>query len=358
MKNYRNEITRFQYMYIVQGSMIGVGILSLSSTVCKAAQQSGWISVLLSGIYPIYVVISSCLIYKNMNYLNFNKLNKKIYGKVISYILSFAFILYFLSFSAFVISGFTNVLTFSTTKFLPSYIILFVTSFVTYLSINYGLTYIGRVSEIIFPLTILLLLIPLYFINRGDITNLLPIISSYDGILKAMPDTLFSYSGVEICFLIIPFLSKKDKAIKYGILGSLITIVLYTLTILLIINYCGWKLTSKLQYPFLYLVAGAEIPVLSNFEPIFIFFWGNKIFQTISVGGFGSSYLLSELFNISYNKSSIILTTLIFLASFFLIPEYNRSKIIDTILPYMIIFIFLWSLLTLILSYIKRGASN
>ncbi|QCX33147.1 hypothetical protein FDN13_05215 [Caloramator sp. E03] len=358
MKRYNNEITCFQYMYIIQGAMIGVGILSLSSSVCKSAQQSGWISVLLGGIYPVYIVIVSSLIYKNMRYINFYDLNKKIYGKYISYISYFIFILYFIFFSALILSGFTNVLTFSTVKFLPSYMITAITSFAIYISINYGLTYIGRLSEIIFPLTILLLLIPLYFINMGDITNLLPLISSYEGIIKAMPDTLFSYSGIEICFLIIPFISKKKNIIKYGIIGSIITIIMYTVTVLLIINYCGWKLTSKLQYPFLYLVAGADIPVLSNFEPIFIFFWGNKVFQTISACSFTSSYLISQSFNIDYNYCSLIVCVLIFLTSFFLIPESNRSKIINISLPYMIITIFLWSLLTLLLSYIKRGASK
>lgn len=278
--------------------------------------------------------------------------------KIFFYIFTFAFAIYFLLFASFVLSGLANVLTFSTTKFLSPYLIIIITIFLVYLSINQGLTNVGRISEFLFPLTIFILLIPMYFINKGSITNLLPIISDYKSIFKAIPDTLFSYSGAEISLLIIPFITDRKKIKQFSAAGSLITIITYTLTILLIINFCGWKLTSKLQYPFLYLVAGADVPVLSNFEPIFIFFWGNKIFQTISIGGFGASYTMSNLLKISYNNCCLIFGIITAIISCFFIPEYNRSEAINKILPYMIIFVLIWATLTLFLSYIKRGAAK
>ncbi|WP_163193077.1 GerAB/ArcD/ProY family transporter [Clostridium thermarum] len=355
MKKYTNKITRFQYMYIIQGSMIGVGLISLPSSVSNIAKQSGWISALLCGIYPLYVTLVACSIYKNMNYISFVELNTQLYGKILSILFTFIFFTYFLLIATFALSGFVNILVFSTTKFLSPYLIIIITLFLIYLSINEGLTNLGRISEFLFPLTFFIILIPFYFIDKGNTVNLLPIISDYKSIFAAMPTALFSYSGVEICLLIIPFISDKQKIKLFSAAGSLITIFIYTIVVLLVINYCGFKLTSKLQYPFLYLVAGAEIPVISSFEPLFLFLWGNKILQTISSMAFGASYTMTKLLNISYNKCCILICIVTAAFSCFFIPEHNRTETIDKILPYLVIFSLLWLIFSLFLSFIRRG---
>ncbi|WP_443110720.1 GerAB/ArcD/ProY family transporter [Caloramator sp. mosi_1] len=76
--------------------------------------------------------------------------------------------------------------------------------------------------------------------------------------------------------------------------ACIFTTVLYTFITIVTILYMGWRLTSQLQYPFLYLVATTEIPVISNFEPLFIFIWGNKIFQTAACMHFGATYFFQR----------------------------------------------------------------
>ncbi|SEF52636.1 spore germination protein (amino acid permease) [Caloramator fervidus] len=355
MFKYNNQITKNQYMFIIQNSMIGVGILSLASEVCKEAQQSGWISTFLGGFYPIFVVTLTTIIFKNMNFNEFFEINRRIYGKFLAYIFTIFFFINFTFFTSFVLSGFTNVLTFSTTKFLSPYVIIVLTSVLIYFTINQGLTNIGRLSELLFYLTILLLIIPIYFINKGNSTNLLPIISNTNSIIKAIPKTFFSYSGVEISLFIIPFVTDTKNVLASGIKGSLITIILYSVTVILTISYCGYVLTSKLQYPLLYLVSAADLPILSNFEPLFIFLWGNKIFQTLAVGCFGMSYTLSFIIKNSYNRCCLFTCLLIIFTSSILIPEHNRSMVIDIVMPYLVYTIIIYTLLTFILSYLKRG---
>jgi spore germination protein len=350
-----NQITRNQYMFIIQNSIIGVGILSLASGVCKVAKQSGWISVLVAGIYPIYICIVAALIYRNTNYNEFLETNKRIWGKFLAYIFTIFFFINFIFLSSFVLSGFANVLVFSTTKFLSPHTIIVITVILTYFTINYGLTNIGRLSELLFYLTILILIIPFYFINKGHITNLLPLFDDVSSIFKAVPETFFAYSGVEISLLIIPYVTDFKKVLSSGVIGSLITIFIYTLTVLLTINYCGHILTSKLQYPLLYLVAGADLPVLSNFEPLFIFLWGNKIFQTLAVGGYGMSYTLSNIIKTSYNRCCLYSCLIIMFVSSMLVPEHTRTMVIDNVEPYLVGFILVYSTLTLILSYFKGG---
>ncbi|KRQ87911.1 Spore germination protein YndE [Caloramator mitchellensis] len=351
-----NQITKNQYMFIVQNSMIGVGILSLASGVCKDAQQSGWISVLIGGIYPLYLTIAASIIYKNLYFNEFLEINRRIYGKFLSYIFVIFFLVNFILFETFVLSGFANVLVFSTVKFLSPLTVIILTIVLSYFTVNQGLTTVGRLAELMFYLTIFILIIPLYFINKGDTTNILPLFSSFNSILKAVPSTFFSYSGVEICFLVIPFVTDTKKVLSSGIIGSIFTIALYTITVLFTINYCGWRLTSKLHYPLLYLVSGAELSVLSNFEPLFLFLWGNKIFQTLAVGNFGMSYTMSQITKIPLQRCSLYLSLLVIFISTMLVPEYNRSNIIDKAMPVLVVIILIWTTITLFLSFFKRGA--
>lgn len=358
MKDVSNKITRFQYMFIIQASMIGLGILSLPSSVCDVAKQSGWIPTLISGVYPLFITFVGYTIHKKTKFLDFVQLNTKLYGKILSCFLCFVFFIYFMLQASFVIAGFANVLNFSTTKFLSPYSIIIITIFLTFLSTNEGLTNIGRLAEFLFPLTILLMILPLYFINKGDSTNLLPLISDYKLIFKALPDTFFSYSGVEICFFILPFLTNRNKINLFSTVGSLITITLYTIVVLITIYFCGFNLTSKLQYPLLYLIASSDIPVLSNFEPLFIFLWGAKIFLTVSISGFIVTHIFSQITKISYYKSCIVSFALIFILSFFFVPDYNRTFYAGILIPIMFIFVVIWSLISLLLSFVRKGVSK
>ncbi|SHF48665.1 GerAB/ArcD/ProY family transporter [Caloramator proteoclasticus] len=69
--NKNNTITRNQYFFVIQSAMIGIGVISLAAGVTKKAQQSGWIAIIIAGIYPILCVILSYEIYKNLN-LNYS----------------------------------------------------------------------------------------------------------------------------------------------------------------------------------------------------------------------------------------------------------------------------------------------
>ena len=80
-----NKITRRQYIAILLSSLIGIGILSLPSEVCRIAKQDGWISVALGGLFPLYLLFTASYIHTKMNYEDFANIAKKLYGKYLSY---------------------------------------------------------------------------------------------------------------------------------------------------------------------------------------------------------------------------------------------------------------------------------
>lgn len=351
--NINNKITEHQYIALVHSAMIAVGILSLAQSVTNDAYQQGWISVLIGGLYPIVVVLMAAYIDKKMKHIDFLKINNEIYGKFLTHIIVLIFFAIFIFLEVSIISGFTNVLHLTIVNYMPNYIILIVVILITIYSAIYGLTNVGRLCELFFYLMIGFIALMIFFIPRGEIRNIRPIITSYKDIIKAIPATLYSYTGVEISYICISFITNKKNTKKAGVIAVLTIIFIYTLNIFITIYSLGWELVSKVSYPLLYLVSTVHLPLIENFKTLLMFLWSSIIFRILVCNLFASSYCLSKVIKMNYRGCCIICSIFTLGLSYFFIPEYNRTKIVDAITPYVVIFGVLWGVVTAILVYFK-----
>lgn len=352
----KNKITQNQYIFIIISSMVGIGILSMASSISKTAHQEGWISTFICGIYPIFIVITAAVIDKKTNHADFWEINNKTYGKILSYLFTIIFFFYFLTILCSVTAGYTNVLIRTITTFLPPiFIILPLLLVVTLISIK-GISMIGRICEVYFYITIPLIAILLFFLGKGSIINLQPLFSSYNEILKAIPQNFLTYTLVEISYIIISQISNRTNVKKAGITACIITILIYTFVVFMTIYYLGWELTSKLEHPLLYMIETIDIPIISNFRALFLFLWSGIVFKHLLCDSYVVSYCLSNFFKISYKKACIISSFTALIYILFMIPEHNRKMIVDSLVPYFVVFSTIWGLVTTILVSIKyRG---
>lgn len=354
MSKVSNSITKNQYLFLVQGAMIGIGILFLSADVSEKAHHSGWIAVFLGGAYPIYLITIVNKIFKNVKYVDFFEMCRKIYGKTLSYVFTILFFIHYIVLEALLLAGFANVLQSFILTFFSPYIIIFFTLLLLIITTMNGLTNIGRLTELVFYITLILLVLPALFINNISITNLLPIVDDVKGLLKAVPGSFEAYAGAEIVFFSISFVTDKSKTLKSGIVGSVIAIFIYTFTVFVTVGSIGWNLTSKLEYPLVFLVGTRDLPVISNLESLFLFLWSGVIIKTLACEQFVISYCASKLTKLSYQKACVLASIPVFAATFMLVPESNRRSFAGKTLKFQIMFIILWSALTLILSFIKK----
>lgn len=352
----KNKITQNQYIFIVISSMIGIRILSLPSDVCRIAHQQGWITTLVGGLYPFFVVITASIIDNKTNHTSFWDVNKKIYGKILSHVFFFIFFLYFLTLFSSVIAEFTSVLRQTITSFLsPIYIILPILILIPLISMC-GIYMVGRVCEFYFFLILPLIVVPLFFITKGSIVNVQPIFSSFNEIIKATTASLFAFGGCEISYFIIGNISNKKNTKKAGMIASITTIGIYTLPTFMTIYYLGWELTSKLKYPIAYGAQAIPIPLISNFAAVFLFIWSIAILRVLVTESYMISFLLSKLVKVNYRKANFIFLPLALIYVFFVIPDQNRHEFLWNVLPLFIGFSFIWGLTTAILVSIRfRG---
>ncbi|MBE6066533.1 MAG: hypothetical protein E7211_02375 [Clostridium lundense] len=349
-----NKITENQYRSIVEGSMIAIGILSLSRVVSRYALQDAWISVIIGGIYPVIVVILASFIDKKMNGYSFEKINDKIYGKFLSKIILTVFAIRFVFSEATVISGFSNISRIVIIPFIPPYIIIVILSLLTvYTAIN-GLTLVGRLCEVVSYLVIMMVIISIAFLFKGNMINIRPIFASFKNIILAIPDSLYSYVGIELSYIVIHFITNKTNSRKAGLQAVLFTIVTYASSVFATIYCLGWEISSKNLYPILYLSSTLEISLIENLRTTLMVIWAFVIFRILVCYLFASAYCISKVLNIKYKAS--VMTAIIpsVIGSIFMIPEYNRTDILNKVTPYIVGLGMLWGIITSIIIIIKN----
>jgi spore germination protein len=206
----KDEITYQELPYIIVGTIFGVGILSLPNKLAEVSRQDGWISAAVGGVYPMYVVLLTIFLSRRFSEDNILSISKNVFGKFIGSILNLLFSVQFFINLIGVTSGSIGLSRIYIVDFLSvlklSIIILAIGAYGTYL----GLKVIGRISELIYYLMVILLISPLIALKDGSILNICPVLGSgIKNILVAGIQSGFSYSGIEIILLIYP--NMKDK---------------------------------------------------------------------------------------------------------------------------------------------------
>ena len=355
-----NAITPGELTFLLIGSMVGVGILSLPNDLVVLSKQDAWISAFIGSIYPLYMVIISSLLCKMNPKKNILILSRKCFGKLIGSILNIVFLLYFVllttsvAFQVSLIKGTLIVPFLSIQK-----ILIVILSLAAYTAIK-GLKVLARINQLMFILTIILSLILFTALFEGKYLNILPILGSgVLNIVKSSEKSSFAYGGIEIIFLIYPFITDKTKIMKSSLKSVLITAILYTWITFVTIYYVGIDIIPKMLWSVNMVAKTIQIPVVNNFKFIFLVIWALIICKTIANNYFAVALILNDFFIKTETKKIIYI---IYPLIFYLALQYSNLSTCTTFLKYIIPKYTLFnityvSLITLII-YFKKDNQN
>ncbi|MEY8000832.1 GerAB/ArcD/ProY family transporter [Clostridium sp. Mt-5] len=329
-----NVITPLQVTFLLIGSMIGIGILSLPNDLINIAKQDAWISAVIGGVYPLYIVIIASLLCKRYPEKNILSLSRKCFGKFFGNVLNLIFLLYFVLFATAVAIEISMVLETLVVSFLSTLKILIALFFLAaYTSIK-GLKVLARVNELMFLYTVLLSLILTTALSKGTYLNICPILGSgVLNIIRASKHSAFAYGGVEIILLIYPYITDKTRIMRVSLLGVMITAIIYCWSTFVTIYYLGIDIIPKTQWSVSMVPKTIEIPVINNFSFIFIILWSTIICKTISNSYFATAFILKDFFN-NIGIKKIIYA--IYPLMIYLSLQYRNSIIRQGFLSYII----------------------
>lgn len=361
MNRIQNDIvTPSQITAIIVGTIVGVGILGLPYALVKAAHQDGWISAAIGAVYPLYMVFLATFMSRKHPKENILSLSKKYLGKFIGTIFNVLFMLFFLLYTAGVTSGFSNVIRVYIVSFLsPIKVIVVAVSLALYISYK-GLKVIGRVNEIIHYLNIVLVFIPVFALKYGSLLNISPVFGSgVKNIAKASLGSIISYGGMEILFLIYPYINDIKKVKSASLKAVAIIVFFYTWLTFITIYFLGPDIVLKNMWPTIVATESIRIPAISTFRFIFMFLWSIAVFRVISNFYFSTVYTLQNIIKkVDIKVLDFIIYPIVIYLSLKLGDEITRRKILDTIIPWYTLIVVISISLICLLILIKSGGKN
>jgi len=340
---------------IIVGFVTSIGILSLPNGVVKDAKQDGWISVVVGGVYPLFLALLSIYYVKKHPNEDILVLSKKYLGIILGTICNLLFLAQFIIYFIGIASGMSNVYICHATAFLtPIKIFIPVILVATYLAIK-GVKVLARINKIAFYALVMFVLTLLTALQRGNYLNLLPVFGSgYKNILKASLESAYAYGGLEGIFLIYPFMRNKDKIKTVVLKSTFILIILYTWTTFICIYFLGYKVTSKALWPVLLVTEGVNLPVINSFRVIFLFLWSFTIFRTLGDYQYSITYILGYVLKVKDKNKIYWVTVPIAIYLFLKIGgEVQRRAFLGYIIPKVTLFNMAYVSIIAILIFIK-----
>jgi spore germination protein len=354
MMNKENSlITSNQLFFILIGCIIGMDVTSLPADVVSVAQQDGWISTIIGGIYPLYIILVGGIIIKKHPDSNIMTLSKAYFGKIVGNILNLLFMLQFLFYVILVTAGSSNQLRAYSIYFMSHLkLVSLLVAVACYASIK-GLKVLCRFTTITFFLLCIILVASTVTIKSASILNVKPFFGAgVPKILEGSVKSAFAYGNMELLLIIYPYVQQKKKILKAALLSILVIISFDTWIVFSSIYFSGPDLVVKQLWPFSFVAESFKIPVVNNFRFVEMVIWITLAYKTISIEFYAATKILNNITKIKRKTICFLLLPIIFIFPLFLENEVLRREVSGMVLPWItlfnIVYVTLISLLTLL----------
>lgn len=285
-----------QYIFLIHGVQVGVGLLTLPRELAEKAGTDGWISLIIG--WFISTLASLLIIQVMKHYPNGTIIDliTHYFGKWCGKIAACMFILYFAFIGSivFIREGlFIQFWILTQTNIL---IILLLLSIPSYLIVRNNITILGRYAELVFFMTIWMLCFYFNPLKEAHWLHLLPIIKEgWTPILTAAKTTIFSFMGFEVAFFLYPFLQQKQKATIGIVIANTITLFVFLFITIIAFAFYSPDEITQFKEPTINLLKIVEFKFLERLEIVFLSLYIFVISTTVLPLFFVTVFSVSQL---------------------------------------------------------------
>jgi spore germination protein (amino acid permease) len=362
MKYTQNQITLMQYIFLIHGAQVGVGLLTLPRELAEKAGTDGWIALLIGWLFSTLASLIIIQVMKKYPNGTIIELLTHYFGKWFGKIAALIFVLYFAFLGSIIFVREGLFIQFWVLPQTDLFILLFLLSIPSYLIVRNNITILGRYAQLVFFMTIWMLVFYFPPLKEAHWLHLLPIIKEgWEPVLTAAKSTTFSYLGFEIAFFLYPFLQKKQKASIGIVIANTLTLAVFL--IVTIVAFAFYSPDEIIQYkePTINLLKIVEFKFLERLEIVFLSLYLFVISTTVLPLFFAAVFSTSQLFGKQDHSKYVGWLLLLNLVYVFFLPQslgINRqlqkvSEPISFILWYVFplcLWVYLW-----LYSRMKRG---
>lgn len=338
-KEEKVSLTPVQFVFLIQGILVGVFIFRIPNLVVKEAHQDAWIAVIIGAVYPLYVLLLGNYIIKKHPKETILDLSRKYLGKIFGNILNLIFMTPFIILTPLITANLVVLIHVYGEAFVPNYKIAIGVIIIAAYSAYQDLKVQGKISEIMFIPTAFLVVVTFFGLPRGSILNLMPVFQAgFKDILKASKEALFAYLNVEILLLIHPFFKDTKSIKKLSYIAIVLTAFIYLWVVFISIYFLGVDFVPQNIWPYVMAGESINLPIISNFKTFFIVAWNLVQFKIISSEYFFSTFVFGDITGLKRKKVVLYFLPIYIGLSILFVNEALRSLVSKYYVPSIIIF--------------------
>ena len=308
MNDKKHNITSKQMMSFIISAQVGFGIITLPSTLAVSVGHDGWISVFFTGIICTFVVYFFMLFLNRYQEKSIFQIKIFLYGKLIGMIINICLFLYFCFATSVVSRLLVELIKITVLKLTPTFAISIMLFIPTVYMVTIGLKVLTRFCSLLFFSYIVAITFYLSIYRHANITFIMPVgLAGIPLISKGMFLSAFSYLGFELVTVIYPYITDKDKAIKYAVLANVFTTFFFTLLVFLLTILAGEEKLKISSFPLFHFATSIKIPIFERADLFFIVLWFPVMGSAVRTYYFSAYHFLDVAFKIKNKKMPIVI---------------------------------------------------
>ncbi len=320
----KGKISALQMAMLLYPAIIATAILSIPSITAKYAGNDLWLSPIfssLSGFLAVFIAVKLSKLFPGKTIIQFSE---DIIGRLPGKVISFIFIFFYLDITGTMVRNYSE---FIVTSFLfrtPQVVVIASMMFLCALCVYSGLEVIARATQILFPFFIIPIFASAIFLAPDySFDNIFPILDN--GIMPPIKGAISPSGWFAEFFLIaflLPFLSDKEKGMKYGSLTVLCVMLSLVIVNLIVLFVLGESTANKI-YPLMNVGRYASVGgFFENMEAVIMAVWIAGAFVKISTFFYVTALGTAQWLNLSHYKPVVWpLGILIVVFSFWATPS-------------------------------------
>lgn len=364
MIKHESFITEFGIFSSIIATIVGVGIFSYPRQLADNVGTDGWVVTIISGII-IYFIFYIC--YKGIKsneYDKFNIILEKNFGKIFGGILAVIFVIYGVFSISLGMRIFVEVIKMYLLEKTPTEFLVIITIFTGIYLVRNEVSTLVKFNEVCFWIMFIpIILALLCTLNKTDFTNILPVIdSNIYNYPNALKNSIYSFAGIEIIYLIGPFVKNKANVTNI-VLKSIIFITLfYVVVFIFSLAVFSKEQTKIMLWPTITMINSIDIrgAFIERWEGVIMAIWIIFYFTTFSNVYYLSSDIIKDVFKLDDIKlSSAIIAPLIYILSLYpqnIAEVYNlQDKVVPVLFLYSSVIL---PILILLVGKFKKGFNS
>lgn len=304
----KGKISSLQMAMMMHTTILATVILSAPSVISLQAKRDMWISPIWASATAFIIILITWQMHKLHPQKSLIEFGESVLGKIIGKCLGLLFILFYLHICGIILREYGEFVVSSFLKKTPLIVIIGAMMLVCGYAVRSGVEVIGRSTQIIVPIVILLFVcIPLLLMPDLEPSQLLPIFEN--GIGPSLMGSIVPmgwFSEYLLVSFLFPYINDQGRTVRWSIISILSVIFIMLIANVMLLMLYGNTVSSH-TYP---VMSAARYISLADFiahvESFVMALWVAGVFIKISVFYYAISIGTAQWLNLSDYKPIVL----------------------------------------------------